>query len=1421
MSEAKEHNNKRLNGDRAGPTRSFDGSVRGSGSQIGPFRIERELGRGAVGVVYLAHDTKLDRSVAIKSLPAEVMANPKVRSRFSREARLLASVNHPNIATIHEVLEETEGVGYLVLEYVPGQTLAERIAKGPFKLEDALSIALQIAEAVAAAHEHDIIHRDLKPGNIKITPEGKVKVLDFGLAKAVGGEATDQQSTVTEPGRIIGTPAYMSPEQARGKPTDKRSDIWSFGCVLYEMLTATIPFKGETISDTLANILDREPNWSALPDTIPANIQLLIRRCLEKEPRRRLRDISDIAITLEETTIELQRPTLRIEAIETGRTKSKAGSRRVLPWLVTGVAVSVLVFFALIIGLKFARPSGKPEGIPVSLPTAEPIKAIVVLPFENRSGDPNQEYFVDTMTDELSAELGKISALIVKGQYSAKRYKDTDKQIPEIARELGVDAVIRCSVFKPADANKVRITAQLIHGSTEDQLWANSYEDELSDVITLQRKVALAIAKEIKVKLTPQEEKHLASARPINPQAHDAYIKGRSSFFKFTKEGFELAADYLEDAIEIDPNYAEAYARLAPAYWLPSTYGYATTKESFRKAKRAVDKAIELDDSLSMAHYADGWIALAYDWEWDKAERKFNLALELNPNDSFVYQSLALYFVVAGRLDEAVDAIQTALKLDPLSLMHNEALGSIYMLSRKFEQAEIQYKNTLELDQNYLPAIIGLAGSYQAMPRYPEAIAEIERAISLAGRTPVLVALLAKTYALSGRKGDVETLLKELKESQEKGTYVLPIYFAEVYTSLGNKDEAFRWLQKASEERSYGMLLLRHDWYWDPLRSDPRFDEVLKQMNFPKAPDSETEAKPVGTAQPIEKIAVPAKKKLHSEPLPLQISLLMSRGNSIALSSDGRYLVYVGVDSVGTQRLYLRDMENDFDPTPIRGTEGATCPFFRPDGEWIGFFAKDESMAQCALKRVRTQGGVPEFICRVAPTPCGGCWSQDNFIIYSSIYHISLIKIAAFGDAREYVARADPNNGEHGQAWPDILPEGKGVLYTVWGGDSFTDYRTMIKWSGIDKPQELLPNSSFARYVPTGHIVFLRAGSLQAVRFDIDRPGPEAIRGEPKILLEDIGVTACGSAQFAFSRDEGTLVYAHGSSPFGLLKGDLVWVDPEEPNATLIPDSRQYYSEWAQPRLSPDDNWIAITPAYETNLLLYKFGIGYSLPLTIMKGWQACAVWEPQPTDNHVVFYSIDADSPPDIYWCLLNNSDAPEPLYKDPNATEASSFSPDGKYLAFTNQYVLETSLDQTSDIWLLEIETRKTTKWTNTPQYSERGAEFSPDGKWIAYTSDQMGENEVYVQEFQLPPGRMEKVGAGSEAAWGPDEQKLELFYRDGKQLIRAKIQTEPQFKVQKEALFDDVYIQARFPGYRNYDVSKDGKRFLMIKQVDEQPA
>jgi len=1255
MSEAKEKNDKRPGEEEDRPTASYDGSAIVPGSQIGQFRIERELGRGAVGVVYLAHDTKLDRPVAIKSLPAEVMGDPKTRSRFTREARVLASLNHPNIATIHDELEEAEGVVHLILEYVPGQTLAERIAKKPLKLEEALTIALQIAEAVAAAHEHDVIHRDLKPGNIKITPEGKVKVLDFGLAKAVGGEAVDQQSTVTEPGRVIGTPAYMSPEQARGKATDKRSDIWSFGCVLYEMLTSRVPFEGETVSDTLAGILEHEPNWQALPQGTPANIVALLRRCLEKEPRRRLRDIGDIAIPLEDTTVELQRSTLPTETVKAEPVQVAKWSRRALPWFITGVAVTLMVLFSaelgkikalrvisrtsamqykdtdkvipeiakeldvdavvegsvlkagndvrvtaqlvdgrtdahlwsdnytgtltnilalqsqvtlaiareieatltpeeeahitrtevvnpkayeayllgihylnkglesdieiaieyfkraleidsnyaiayvgladaykilgntnirspedtwqnartaaekalaideglaeahtalavvkylskwdwqgaerefkraleinpnsadahleysnfllnmerydealsqneraseldphsiwvkffkwltlymsgreteaiqlvenaiesdpdqahpywywwltnsyagqgryeealaplrtqinlmeedvtdelgllgylygrlgqkakaleqlealdelaakgryvspvtrslIYIGLDdkdkaftcleegYRRHSAKmvwlkvwfffntlrddprfqdllrrmnfpeaPDSGVVSEPieaAQAPIEKIAVLPFTSISSEAGEDWLVDGVTEMLSIRLGQIKALTVISSRSAMQFKGVSKPMREIARELGVEGLIEGTVIRVRD--DVQITAGLIDGRIDKRIWGDVFQGTFSNILALQSEVTLAIAREIEVALTPEEELRIADTKPINPEAYEAFLKGRLFFDKFTAESLKTAVVYLQQAIDMKPDYAEAHALLAGAYWVPSIWGYSRPHESFAKAKRAASTAMALDDTDAQTHVAVGWIALAYDWQWQKAKESFERAIKFNPSYADGHQGLASYLVVAGRFDEAIETMRTAVKLDPLSRSYNNALANVYSHAGQVERAIEQRKKTLELYPDYLDARDNLADDYLSMSMYPEAVATIERGMSLAGRTPELVTRLARAYALSGRRDEADALLQELHE-RAASEYVLPRYFAEVYASLGNTDEALKWLEKGYEERDWGMLLLKTWSAWDSLRSDPRFDDLVKRMQFPE-----------------------------------------------------------------------------------------------------------------------------------------------------------------------------------------------------------------------------------------------------------------------------------------------------------------------------------------------------------------------------------------------------------------------------------------------------------------------------------------------------------------------------------------------------------------------------------------------------------
>jgi TolB-like protein/Tfp pilus assembly protein PilF len=536
-----------------------------------------------------------------------------------------------------------------------------------------------------------------------------------------------------------------------------------------------------------------------------------------------------------------------------------------LPWLVTGAAVIVLVLFGIIIGLKLGSPSEQQEGRPISLPTAKLIKAIVVLPFKNLSDDPEQEYFVDGMRDALSAELGKIKALKVISRTSAMHYKDTKKRIPEIAKELGVDAVIEGSIQKPG--NDVCVTAWLVDGRTDVQLWSDNYTGTLSNILALQSKVTLAIAKEIEVALTPEEKLRFADTKPINPDAYEALLKGQFFYWKFTEAGFKAAVDYLEQAIEIDPNYAEAYAWLSSAYWVPSIWGYSRPGASFPKARSAANKAMALDDTLAMAQGSVGWIALAYDWQWEKAKENFERAIELNPNDPDAYGGLAWYLAVAGRLDEAIEMMQTAVKLDPFSCVYNNHVAWLYMHAGQIERAIEQRKKTLELDPDHVDAFWGLAEDYLLMSMYPEAIASIEKAIALAGRTPHLVRLLGRAYAVSGRKDEAEKLLRELHERAEGDEYIVPTFFTEVYASLGNTDEAFRWLEKGYQERNWGMLFLRI-WQplYDPLRSDPRFDDFVERMKFPEAPALKSAEELEETAQaPIEKIAVLPFTSISSE----------------------------------------------------------------------------------------------------------------------------------------------------------------------------------------------------------------------------------------------------------------------------------------------------------------------------------------------------------------------------------------------------------------------------------------------------------------------------------------------------------------------------------------------------------------------------
>ncbi|TKJ35283.1 MAG: hypothetical protein CEE38_15765 [Planctomycetes bacterium B3_Pla] len=781
------------------------------GRKIGSFEIVEVIGRGGMGVVYLAHDTKLDRSVAIKSIPAKLADDSTTRMRFHREAKLLASLNHPNIAVIHDIIEQDEDLSYLILEYVPGKSLAQRIAREPLKVEEALSIARQIALAVSAAHEKGVIHRDLKPGNIKLAPDGRVKVLDFGLAKATRDQAASQDSTVTQPGSIIGTPAYMSPEQIRGYPTDPRTDIWSFGCVMYEMLTGKRPFEGKTISDTVSRTLEREPDWQALPRETPANIRVLLRRCMEKDPRRRLRDIGDAGIEIKETltlpaTATAARPTAQV--------------RTLWRW---AMAIGFVVV-AIVVGLNIGRWREQLLG------GASPgrIKSLAVLPLDNLSGDPNQEYFSDAMTDELIAYLGKIGELRVISRQSVMRYKGSDKPLPEIARELNVDAVVEGTVLRVAE--QVRITAQLIEGATDRHLWVNSYKRDLRDVLALQSEVAQAIAHEIQVTLTPEEQARLTSARPVNPEAYELYRRGKYHYFKLTKKELEKANEYFQQAIEVDPNYAQAYAGLATSYEFLSWAGHLPLDEAKSKTSALLRKALEIDDTLAEAHLALSGVRWYLYWDWAEGIREMELAIKLNPNLAEAHREYASYLMAMGRFAESIAEAKRALQLAPFLNLYEYTLARMYYQARQYDQAIAQYQHTAELEPKKPGAYHGLAGIYEQMRRYEDAVKARQKAMTLSETPPEEVAAVGRAYSEEGPKGYWVWRLEKLKGQYEQDPYLT----ARIYAQLGDRDQAFAWLEKAYEKHDGRIYTLKVEPLLDPLRSDPRFGDLLRRMNIPE-----------------------------------------------------------------------------------------------------------------------------------------------------------------------------------------------------------------------------------------------------------------------------------------------------------------------------------------------------------------------------------------------------------------------------------------------------------------------------------------------------------------------------------------------------------------------------------------------------------
>ncbi len=788
------------------------------GQTLGHYRILEQIGAGGMGVVYRAHDERLDRDVALKLLPAGALADDAARRRFRKEALALAKLAHSNIAHIYD-FDTQDSTDFLVMECVPGQTLAQKLSAGSLPEKEVAALGGQVAAALEEAHEQGVVHRDLKPGNILVTPRGQAKVLDFGLAKLLRpGGAPDLTRTLTETQAGAGTLPYMAPEQLRGEPLDARTDIYALGAVLYEMAVGHRPFCDSVMPRLIRAILDEPPVAPrAVNPRVSGELERVILKCLDKDPEQRYQSAKEVAVDLHRLTAPASASTA-ISAVQKPdrwrRVASRAGYS----------AASVLLIAAALFAWN---PRGWRERV-FGGAAPGPIESIAVLPLANLSGDPEQDYFADGMTEELISDLAKIGALRVISRTSVMGYKGTRKPLPEIAKELHVDAVIEGSVRRSGD--RVRITAQLIQAPTDRHLWVESYERELRDVLTLQSEVARAIASEIKIQLTPQEQLRLTNARPVNPEAHEAYLKGRYHWSKATEADLHKSLEYFRQALDKDPSYALAYAGLAGSYSSLSSF-YAAPRDVMPQAMAAATKAIELDESLADAHTALGYAKLVYDWDWPAAERELKRAITLNPNHADAHMWYGWYLVAMGRSQEATTELQRATELDPLSayLKTNAQWG--FFQARQFDQVIEQGRKALDLEPNFAFAHVQIGLALVQKGKLAEAVAAAERGVRL-DDSPLMQAMGAYVFGAAGKKTEAEKLLASLKEAA-KHRYVCSFEAANAFFVLGRTDEGFPWMEKAYADRSDCMLWLKTDPRLDRFRSDPRLQDLIRRVRLP------------------------------------------------------------------------------------------------------------------------------------------------------------------------------------------------------------------------------------------------------------------------------------------------------------------------------------------------------------------------------------------------------------------------------------------------------------------------------------------------------------------------------------------------------------------------------------------------------------